>query len=97
MARTIPAVGRVLTLRRQVVIHLRAGVIRPQAADTLLQAVRTLLHHIHRRRLAGDRQEAGVLQAAAVAEAEAVQDRTAGKGSIKSKRKKPARRAGFFI
>jgi hypothetical protein len=31
------------------------------------------------------------------AEAEAAQDRTAGKNSIKSKRKKSARRAGFFL
>jgi hypothetical protein len=70
-ARTIAAVGRVLTPRRQAVI-LR------QAAAILLQAVRTRLHHTLRRRLVMDRLAGDGLQAA-VAEAEADQDRTAGK------------------
>ena len=80
MARTIAAERRDLTRRRRAVILRRAGVIRPQAADIplLLQAVRTRLHRIHRRRLAVDRPEADILRVAAV-EAEAAQDRTAGK------------------
>ena len=85
MARTIAAVGRDLTRRRRAVILRRAGVIRPQGADIplLLQAVRTRLHRIHRRRLAMDRLAGDGLQVVvAVAESEAAQGRMAGKSEL---------------
>ena len=80
MARTIPAVVRVLTRRHRAVILPRTVVIQRRAADILLirQAGRTRLHRIHRRRLAMDRLAGDGLQVV-VAEAEADQDRTAGK------------------
>jgi hypothetical protein len=99
VARTIAAVGHALTPRRRVVILRQAGVIRPRAVDILLlrQAVRTRPRRIHRRRLAMDRLAgAGVLRVAAV-EAEAAQDRTAGKSSIKSKRKGLLSEQAFFM